>query len=201
MRLTIPNQLTILRIVLTPVFVFFFLKENPSSQLLASIIYVLASITDWYDGWYARHFGVVTRWGQFMDPMADKFLVSSAFIIFAWLNYIFWWMVIIIVIRDIFVTVIRVYAVQKGTPLMTSAIAKWKTFSQMSVVLIILIFINWLNYYGSGSGSYYAKYYDFIGISMSIVTLLTLLSAFFYLYENWKLIWRMFKELFAFASR
>ena len=201
MRLTIPNQLTILRIGLTPLFVYFFLKETPFYQLMAAIVYVFASITDWYDGWYARHFGVITRWGQFMDPLADKFLVSAALILFAWMNYVIWWMVWIIVLRDILVTVMRIYAIQKGRPIVTSQIAKWKTFSQMTIILIILVFLNVLNYYGSGSSSYHARYFDFIGIFMLAITLLTLISAYLYVKENWQLIWQMLKEVFTFASR
>jgi CDP-diacylglycerol--glycerol-3-phosphate 3-phosphatidyltransferase len=201
MRLTIPNQLTILRIGLTPLFVYFFLRETPFYQLMAAIVYVFASITDWYDGWYARHFGVITRWGQFMDPLADKFLVSAALILFAWMNYVIWWMVWIIVLRDILVTVMRIYAIQKGRPIVTSQIAKWKTFSQMTIILIILVFLNVLNYYGSGSSSYHARYFDFIGIFMLAITLLTLISAYLYIKENWQLIWQMLKEVFTFASR
>ena len=201
MRLTIPNQLTILRIGLTPLFVYFFLRETPFYQLMAAIVYVFASITDWYDGWYARHFGVITRWGQFMDPLADKFLVSAALILFAWMNYVIWWMVWIIVLRDILVTVMRIYAIQKGRPIVTSQIAKWKTFSQMTIILIILVFLNVLNYYGAGSDSYHARYFDFIGIFMLAITLLTLISAYLYVKENWQLIWQMLKEVFTFASR
>ncbi|UCF63356.1 MAG: CDP-diacylglycerol--glycerol-3-phosphate 3-phosphatidyltransferase [bacterium] len=201
MRLTIPNQLTILRILLTPVFVLLFLKETTQGQFIASIVYILASLTDWYDGWYARQFGVITRWGQFMDPLADKFLVSSALVIFAWMGYIMWWMVWIIVSRDVIVTLVRIYAIQKGTPIMTSAIAKWKTFAQMAVILMILIFINWLNFYGPGSFTYKAQYFDFVGISMITVTLLTLISAIFYFYENGQLIWQMMKRFFIFASK
>ena len=201
MRFTIPNQLTILRIGLTPIFVIFFFKETPVDQFIASIIYIIASITDSYDGWYARRFGVVTRWGQFMDPLADKILVSSALIIFACLDYVKWWMVCVIVIRDFLVTIVRIFAIYKGTPIVTSTFAKWKTFTQMSVIFIILIFINWLNYYGIGSHSYHAEYLDFIGLSMIVVTMLTIISATLYFYENRRLIWRMVKEIFAFTSK
>ncbi len=201
MKLTIPNQLTLLRIILTPVFLFYFLRETPSSQLVASIIYILASFTDWYDGWYARHFGVVTRWGQFMDPLADKLLVSSALIVFAWMGYVFWWMVILIVFRDLFVTIVRIYAIQKGSPIVTSVTAKWKTFIQMTVILLIVGYVNWLNYMGQGSKAYKAGYLDLIGAGMMIVTLLTVISAGLYARENWRLIWRMFKELLFWGSR
>ncbi|MCK5455268.1 MAG: CDP-diacylglycerol--glycerol-3-phosphate 3-phosphatidyltransferase [Calditrichia bacterium] len=201
MRLTIPNQLTILRILLTPLFLYFFIKETTISQFIASIIYILASWTDWYDGWYARQFGVITRWGQFMDPLADKFLVSSALLLFAWMGYVKWWMVWIIVSRDVIVTLVRIYAIQKGTPIVTSAIAKWKTFIQMAVIVVVLIFINWLNFYGLGSYTYQAQYFDMIGILMLGITLLTLISAILYFSQNWKLIWGMLKRFVFFASK
>jgi CDP-diacylglycerol--glycerol-3-phosphate 3-phosphatidyltransferase len=200
MKLTIPNQLTLLRILLTPLFLYFFKIETTIYQLIASIIFVIAAMTDWYDGWYARQFGVITRWGQFMDPLADKFLVSSALLLFAWMGYVKWWMVWIIVLRDVIVTLIRIYAIQIGTPIITSAIAKWKTFIQMAVILVILIFINWLNFYGPGSHTYQAQYFDLIGILMLGITLLTIVSAFLYFYQNWNLIWRMLKRLVFFAS-
>jgi CDP-diacylglycerol--glycerol-3-phosphate 3-phosphatidyltransferase len=200
MKLTIPNQLTILRILLTPLFLYFFEIEATIYQFIASIIFIIAAMTDWYDGWYARQFGVITRWGQFMDPLADKFLVSSALLLFAWMGYVKWWMVWIIVLRDVIVTLIRIYAIQIGTPIITSAIAKWKTFIQMAVILVILIFINWLNFYGPGSYTYHAQYFDVIGLLMLGITLLTIVSAVLYFYQNWKLIWRMLKRLVFFAS-
>jgi CDP-diacylglycerol--glycerol-3-phosphate 3-phosphatidyltransferase len=201
MRLTIPNQLTLLRIILTIFFLCYFLKANTNTQLIASIIFILAALTDWYDGWFARRFGVITRWGQFMDPLADKFLVSSALIVFAVMDYVIWWMVWIIVGRDILVTIIRIYAINKGKPIVTSVLAKWKTFIQMIIILVTLGYINWLNFYGAGSFTYHARYLDPIGLGMLSVTLLTLVSAILYGYENWSLILRMMKGLFAKTSR
>ena len=136
-----------------------------------------------------------------MDPFADKLLVSSALFSFAWMNYVMWWMVWIIILRDIFVTGVRVYALIKGRPIVTSAIAKWKTFSQMAVIALILSYINWLNFRGSGSQFYQATYYDAIGIAMLVVTIMTLISAIFYLVENSKLIWRMIKSVFTLFTR
>ena len=200
MRLTIPNQLTLLRILLTLVFLYYFIQAKPSHQLIASIVFILAALTDWYDGWYARRFGVITRWGQFMDPLADKFLVSSALIVFAVMDYVKGWMVGIIVGRDILVTIIRIYAINKGKPIVTSLLAKWKTFSQMAIILAILGYLNWLNFHGEGGIVYHASYFDLLGLAMLSVTVLTLISAILYSYENWGLIWRMLKELFVRTS-
>ncbi|GAB4373007.1 MAG: CDP-diacylglycerol--glycerol-3-phosphate 3-phosphatidyltransferase [Calditrichia bacterium] len=196
MRFTIPNQLTILRIILTPIFLVYFLKGTAQDQLIASIIFVVASITDWYDGWFARRFGVITRWGQFMDPLADKFLVSSALIVFAWMKYVKWWMVWIIVIRDVLLTIMRIYALRQGTPIITHVVAKWKTFAQMATILWILVYINWLNYFVENNPPYRARYFDVVGIPMMIVTFLTIISAVYYIKENPQLIVRFFKGIF-----
>lgn len=201
MRLTIPNQLTLLRIALTPVFLFFYLKSTPFDQFIATIVFCLAALTDWYDGWFARRFGVITRWGQFMDPLADKLLVSTALIVFACLGYVKWWMVWVIVVRDVIVTLVRSYALQKGTPIVTHVVAKWKTFLQMGTIFIILFYIDWQNYYVQTPMPYRARYFDVIGIFMLTVTLLTLISASFYFYENGRLIWRMIKEFSTFPFR
>ncbi len=195
MRLTIPNQLTLLRIALTPTFLFYYVKGTPRTQLIASVIFLLASLTDWYDGWYARRFGVITRWGQFMDPLADKILVSSALAVFAYLGYVYWWMVAIIVFRDFMVTFIRIYALYQGSPIVTHGFAKLKTFFQMAVIFGILIYVNWLNFWGAGSEFYHASYFDIIGLSMLVVTLLTIASAIVYIYSNWQLIWRILKKI------
>ncbi len=201
MRLTIPNQLTIIRILLTPVFAYYFLKCEPRYQLIASIIFFVASITDWYDGWYARRFGVITRWGQFMDPLADKILVSTALIIFAIMGYVFAWMVWLIVLRDLFVTGIRIYALYKGTPVVTHIVAKWKTFLQMATIFFILFYVNWSNFFLPNETNYHARYFDLIGISMIVVTILTVLSGIIYVYSNWELVVRVFKLVLLFPFR
>ena len=201
MRLTIPNQLTLLRIFLTPVFLFLYIEGTSFYQLIATGIFSLAAITDWYDGWYARRFGVITRWGQFMDPLADKFLVSTALLVFAVLNYVKLWMVLVIVARDVFVTLVRIYAITKGTPLVTHIIAKWKTFLQMITIFIVLFYVNWMNFYGPGSSTYQAKYFDIIGLPMLMVTGLTIISAVIYIYENGRLVWRMIKEFITLPFR
>lgn len=184
MRLTIPNQLTILRILLTPLFVYLFLKRSPYEQLSASVIFLIASLTDWYDGWYARKFGVISRWGQFMDPLADKIVVISALVTFAILNYVFWWMVWIIIVRDVIVTFNRTYALYIGRPIITHSIAKWKTATQMATIFLILIYINWHNFFFPHNPQYQAQYFDVVGISMMIVTFLTVTSGVIYIIEN-----------------
>ena len=102
-------------------------------------IFIIASITDAYDGYYARKYNEITTEGKFLDPLADKILVSSAFISFALLNIIDFWMVGIIIFRDLFVTGLRMAMEQKGMTMVTSMIAKLKTSAQMGIISFILI--------------------------------------------------------------
>ncbi len=142
MKFTLPNQLTLFRIILTPVFYFIIIQPEPSFKLAAAAIFFIASVTDWYDGYFARRFNLTSRWGQFMDPLADKFLVSAALIVFAQLDYILWWMVILVVLRDIIITGLRIFALYIGKPIITSSFAKWKTFLQMGFIFALLIYMN-----------------------------------------------------------
>jgi CDP-diacylglycerol--glycerol-3-phosphate 3-phosphatidyltransferase len=196
MRLTIPNQLTILRILLTPVFIYLILQPSPLQQLYGSVVFTIGALTDWYDGWYARKFGVITRFGQFMDPLADKILVSSALIVFEKLNYVFGWMVYVIIIRDFLITFNRIYALTVGRPIITHVLAKWKTALQMITIFMILIFINIRNFLLPNAPPYHPQYFDLIGISMLTVTTLTVISGAIYIIENRELILGNIRHLF-----
>jgi CDP-diacylglycerol--glycerol-3-phosphate 3-phosphatidyltransferase len=137
--MTLPNQLTILRIILSPIFLFCFLSEVVWMKQLSIAIYIIAALTDWYDGWLARKFNYITSWGKFWDPLADKILTSSAFIGFAIVNLIPWWMVSIIVGRDLLITLLRIFADLKNYQFTTSYYAKWKTLLQMIFLYYLLL--------------------------------------------------------------
>ena len=108
---------------------------------MALMIFIVASITDAYDGYYARKYNEITTEGKFLDPLADKILVSSAFISFALLGIIDFWMVGIIVFRDLFVTGLRMAMEQKGRTMVTSLVAKLKTSAQMIIITFILLIL------------------------------------------------------------
>ncbi len=184
MELNIPNQLTILRILLTPVFIMLFVHENPDLKLYAAIVFLIASFTDWYDGYIARRFKMVSRWGQYMDPLADKILVSSALIVFAYTDYIYWWMVIIIVVRDALITFLRSFALSIGRPIITSNLAKWKTFSQMGFVFIILLYVNIPGLPDIRLSQNQHSWRLWTTISIFLVMLITALSGILYLISN-----------------
>jgi CDP-diacylglycerol--glycerol-3-phosphate 3-phosphatidyltransferase len=137
-----PNRLTLTRIFLAPLFVFLFLIDNVYARLAALIIFAIAALTDLVDGWLARKYNITTGFGKFMDPLADKILVSSALIAFIALGYARTWMVVPIIARDFFITGLRSLAAYKGVVITTSGFAKVKTFLQMTVVGVILAYIN-----------------------------------------------------------
>lgn len=143
--MVLPNQLTVLRIILSPIFLFFFLSENPLFKQISIGIFIVAALTDWYDGWLARKFNYITNWGKFWDPLADKILTSIAFIGFVILGVLPLWMVIIILVRDFIITILRAYADYKGASFPTSVYAKWKTFIQMAFLYYLLVIYTAIN--------------------------------------------------------
>lgn len=144
--MSFPNQLSLLRIILAPVFLYLFLSENHLYKKLSLIVFFIAVTTDWYDGWHARRYGQVSKAGIFLDPLADKILTSIAFIGFYKLGIMPLWMVILIVIRDIVITLLRSIQEAKGKTLRTSFIAKTKTFIQMTYIFLIVILVCLLSF-------------------------------------------------------
>ena len=138
----IPNILTTLRILLVPFFIMLFYSNLFYMKILSLCIFFLSSITDFLDGYIARKYNLTTTFGKFVDPLADKILVLSAFFILHNLypNYIPLWMVFSIFIRDVIITVFRIYLNYKNSVLKTSILAKRKTLFQIIVIHILLIF-------------------------------------------------------------
>jgi CDP-diacylglycerol--glycerol-3-phosphate 3-phosphatidyltransferase len=139
LELNLPNQLTLLRVILTPVFVALLLSDSSVYKQLSLVVFIIAAITDWYDGWIARRMGYISRWGKFFDPLADKILSSAALIAFASLGLVDGWMVWIIVVRDFLITGLRIYAEYRGQPVVTTKGAQAKTFGEFVVIYYILI--------------------------------------------------------------
>src|SRR5690606_29829078 len=104
----------------------------------AGLIFLIAAVSDWYDGWYARRYNKMSAFGRFFDPLADKVLIGAAFFVFASLDFFSFWMVFVIVGRDILVTLLRVVADLKGQPVVTCRLAKWKTALQLTFLCYII---------------------------------------------------------------
>jgi CDP-diacylglycerol--glycerol-3-phosphate 3-phosphatidyltransferase len=138
-ELNLPNQLTLLRILLTPVFVILLLSDSSLLRQLSLLVFVIAALTDWYDGWIARRMGYSSRWGKFLDPLADKVLSSAALLSYVALGLVDAWMVWVVIGRDFLITGLRAYAEYKDKPVVTSKGAQAKTFGQFVVIYYILI--------------------------------------------------------------
>ncbi len=139
--MNLPNKLTIFRIVMVIPFLVL-LSFNYLSiwyGLGAATIFILASITDFLDGYIARKKGIITNFGKLMDPLADKILVISALIYFVELQYIPGWMVIVIVAREFLVTGIRTIASAKGDVIPAGVLGKYKTASQMIIIPLVIL--------------------------------------------------------------
>jgi len=139
LQLTLPNQLTLLRILLTPLFAYLLLSDHPVARQASLVVFVVAALTDWYDGWAARKFESISRWGKFLDPLADKILSSAALLAYVSLDLVDAWMVWIVIIRDFAITGLRSYAEYLDRPIVTSKSAQAKTFGQFIVIYYILI--------------------------------------------------------------
>ncbi len=195
--MVLPNQLTILRIILTPIFLVLFLTGEPVPIQISYLVFIIAAITDWYDGWLARKFNYITEWGKFMDPLADKILTSTAFIAFVIVGVLQLWMVLLIIIRDLLVTLIRVYADYRNVSFRTTRSAQLKTFLQM-FFLYYLLLIYTLNTFESLHVAYKDLFYILLNpvgiyIAMLFITLFTVITGITYIFNNRLLIRKMIK--------
>jgi len=182
----LPNILTIGRIALTPIFIIFLFMEAEWSKPAALIIFIIAGITDAYDGRIARKRGLETKTGEFLDPLADKILVSSAFISFAIMDKIPYWMVVLIVFRDLFVTGLRMTFLRYGISMVTSKVAKLKTAAQISAILVILtvLSLKTIKFISSETFLQFIDRYDIVWYVALITTFFTVYTGINYLFSN-----------------
>ncbi len=196
--MTLPNQLTILRIILTPIFLYLFLSKDPLLIQISLGVFFIAALTDWYDGWLARKFNYITDWGKFWDPLADKILTSTAFLGFVFVGLLELWMVILIIFRDLIVTLLRIYAESRGYNFVTSYYAKWKTVFQMIFLYYLLLLYGGLNtvvvYSGNEPLFNNLSNKNLIYVVMLIITVITVHSGVTYLLKNKHLIKKLFNE-------
>lgn len=136
-----PNILSSLRIVLAPIFLFMYIQDEVVWRALSLAVFATAAISDFFDGYIARNYNAQSKYGVFLDPLADKFLTFAGFICLPFIDPVQfpWWAVFLIVIRDISVTVFRLYADRKNIAIDTRFTAKMKTLVQMIFLYIVLI--------------------------------------------------------------
>ena len=136
-----PNKLTVARMILVPFLVLFMLTDlgGEANRYIALAIFVVASVTDWFDGKLARKYNLVTNFGKFMDPLADKLLVCSAMICFIELDKLPAWIVIIIIGREFIISGFRLVASDNGIVIAASYWGKFKTVSQMALIIVLIM--------------------------------------------------------------
>jgi CDP-diacylglycerol--glycerol-3-phosphate 3-phosphatidyltransferase len=136
--LNLPNVLTVLRIMLVPVVVVALLGNTPAGDVLAAVVFALASLTDFIDGRLARARGSITTFGKLMDPLADKLLIIAALLSLVSLNRLAAWVAMVIITRELAVTVLRLGATQAGVVIAASMFGKVKTCMQIAAILAVI---------------------------------------------------------------
>lgn len=174
--MNLPNKITVVRMIMIPFFIGALLIDFPYHQPIAAVLFIIASLTDSLDGYLARSRNLVTDFGKFMDPLADKLLVCSALICFVQLGSVPAWMVIIIIAREFAITGLRSLAAADGIIIAASKWGKAKTISQM-IAIILILFNNW---------PFSLINIPFATIMMYIATFLTLYSGIDYILLNKK---------------
>ena len=172
--MNLPNKLTIARVIMIPFFVFFLLinPESTALRIIADIIFIAASLTDMADGKIARKYNLVTNFGKFMDPLADKLLVCSAMICLIQTHQLAAWYVIIIIAREFIISGFRLIAAENGLVIAANIFGKIKTTTQMIMIVILVANLpfGWLQILGE--------------IFKWVALVMTILSLVIYVYQN-----------------
>ena len=172
--MNLPNKLTIMRVILIPFFVFFLLSPYfPAyGNYIAVAIFIVASLTDMLDGKIARKYNLVTNFGKFMDPLADKLLVCSAMICLIELDRLAAWIVIVIIAREFIISGFRLVASDNGVVIAASYWGKFKTTFQMLMVIVLILNID-------------LPFFQILGVILTYVALiLTVVSLIDYIVKN-----------------
>ena len=145
----LPNILSFIRILLTPLFILFMIQDEPQYKIFSLVLVFLLSITDFFDGYFARTYNLISNFGKYLDPLADKLFLLTVFttlhIIYS--DYITLWMILLIGFRDILITILRNILIKKGFSFNTSNLAKYKTIIQIISIHLILFLIILNEYY------------------------------------------------------
>ncbi|MEE8317328.1 MAG: CDP-diacylglycerol--glycerol-3-phosphate 3-phosphatidyltransferase [Candidatus Omnitrophota bacterium] len=180
--MNLANKLTISRIILAAIFILFLFIKGAGAKFFALAVFLIACITDYYDGFIARKKNTITEFGRLMDPIADKILILGGFLAFVEMKIIPAWMVIILVARELIITGVRILALSKKKVLAAEMAGKHKTVSQMVAVIAILVF---LIIRDSGFSFRYIEYYSKgVFVLMLITVFMTLLSGVSYMLKN-----------------
>lgn len=168
-----PNKLTVARMILVPFLVLFMLTGwgDAANKYICLVIFVTASVTDWFDGQIARKYNLVTNFGKFMDPLADKLLVCSALICFIELEKLPAWVVIIIIAREFIISGFRLIAAENGIVIAANYWGKFKTVSQMIMIILLIIDLG-------GFFDILEQIFIWLSVALTVISLIT------YIWQN-----------------
>ncbi len=191
--MTLPNQLTLSRFVLTALFLIVIFAAFNGNETLALVLFCIAGFTDFLDGRIARKQNLITNFGTLMDPLADKILTCSAFIAFVELHQMEAWMVVIIVARELAITGLRLLAATKHVVLAAERYGKHKTISQIIAIITVLVLLSYPQWGSLGmtlfggmiGGRPWIEH--FAGFSKWVAVVLTLSSGAVYVWRNRRL--------------
>ena len=188
--MNLANKLTMIRIFLVPVFlVFITVKEIPYGSIIATFVFIIASLTDQLDGYIARSRNQITNFGKFMDPLADKLLVTAALVSLVELKLVAGWAVVVILAREFAVSGLRTLAASDGIVIAASWWGKIKTVTQMIAILLLLLkvnintSVNAINFINSNS--FLNGFFTYVPETiMFIAVLITIVSGIDYFVKN-----------------
>ena len=171
--MNLPNKLTVLRVLMVPFFVLFMLTDlgGVANKWIALAIFVVASLTDLLDGKIARKYNLVTNFGKFMDPLADKLLVCSAMICLIEKGSLAAWIVIVIIAREFIISGFRLIAAENGVVIAANYWGKFKTVSQMIMIILLLIDLG-------GVFDILEQIFIWLSLALTVISLIT------YIWQN-----------------
>lgn len=185
--MNLANKITMVRIFMIPLFMVAYLVDFPYHNLVACAIFALAAFTDGVDGYVARNYKMVTDFGKFIDPLADKLLIATALICFVEKNEIAGYMAVLIIAREFIVTGLRTVAMSKGVVIAASMTGKIKTCIQIIAVICVFLF-GQDAVYGDFAIRMFGSSYTVGYIAMFIATIYTIYSGVEYLAKNKELL-------------
>ncbi|WP_447965715.1 CDP-diacylglycerol--glycerol-3-phosphate 3-phosphatidyltransferase [Nitrospira sp. Ecomares 2.1] len=178
--LNLPNSLTLLRILLIPVFVWFFSESSPERALAAGLVFACAAFTDFLDGYLARKSGQITNLGKLLDPVADKLLVASGLILLVQFQRVAVWLAIVMIAREMIVTGARVVAAKEGFVVPADSLGKFKVIGQIGGILCLILQGVWV---------------QSEGLLATIGTGLLYIALFFSIFSGWRYLMQIFKKI------
>jgi len=184
----LPNILTLLRIASIPVMTVLLLSPSKDAGFWAAALFSLASITDWLDGYLARRMGIVTVFGKFLDPIADKLIVMAALIMLLPFGRVPAWMVLVILGREIIITGLRGVASSEGIVISASDLGKFKTIFQIVAIIGLLLHFDYHWFFGIDHPFFFVNMHNVGIFYLWIATVITIWSGVDYLFKFYKVI-------------